>query len=351
VTTLCVIVPCRNEALVVGRKLANFARCEWPAAHGRHRVLVVDDGSDDETRSVARDAAERWRESFERSNVDVEVLENEIRPGKTGAIEQGLRACGGGADLFVLSDADVVLAPDALTELARPFERDARVGMVCGGQRMVAALAADGTLTAPDGRALGGKTTVYDALTALVRRAESALGIVFSVHGQLMAWRASLELHPTRGFAADDLDLMLQARCKGARIAIAPRALFFEARPSDAADREVQAARRARAYLQFLAHPRRGELAAAGGALARMQAALYLNLPATCAAVLVACFAAYLATWLWPLPAALAWGVRIASLAVSLPLALAVRRTFGSAGRAARASDRPLRDRWETARK
>jgi cellulose synthase/poly-beta-1,6-N-acetylglucosamine synthase-like glycosyltransferase len=351
VTSLCVLVPCRNEALVVGRKLANLAQCAWPASVRRHRVLIVDDGSDDETRQIARDAAARWRESWERANVEVEVLENEVRPGKTGAIEQGLRACAGDAELFVLSDADVVLAPDALLELAKPFESDARVGMACGGQRMVAALAADGTLTAPDGRALTGRTTFYDALTALVRRAESALGVVFSVHGQLMAWRAALELHPTRGFAADDLDLMLQARCKGARIAFAPRALFYEARPSDAADREVQSARRARAYLQFLTHPRRAELASSGAALARLQAALYLNLPAACAGVLVLCFALYLATWLLPVGPALAWSVRIASLAVSLPLALAVRRTFGSAGRAARASDRPIRDRWETARK
>lgn len=349
-TTLGLIVPCRNEERVIGRKLGNLARCRWPSSNAPHRIVIVDDGSDDETRAVAKREALALAESFAVSNVLVEVLENDVRPGKTGAIDQGLRALGGAVEMIVLSDADVVLAPEALVELVAPLESDTRAGMSSGAQRMVADLAPDGSLCDARGQPFARRTSFYDALTAAVRRVESSAGAVFSVHGQLMAWRASLALRPTRGFAADDLDLMLQARCLGQRVLFAPRALFFEARPTALEDRRRQQSRRARAFLQFLEHPRRAQFAAAGPRLWRLQAALYLNLRELCAAVLVGCFAAYVATWVGTWPAWAAWSVRIGSLLVSLPLALAVQRTLGRA-RDGAGSDRPLKDRWETVRK
>ncbi len=347
---LGVIVPCRNEARVVARKLENLARCRWPAAAREHVIAIVDDGSEDGTRAVARAAAKRLASRWREGRVRVEVLENEVRPGKTGAIEQGLRALSGHADFIVLTDADVVLGETALVELVRPLELDPRVGMSCGAQRVVMSLASDGSLRSSDTGALRSHSSWYDRLTALVRRAESAFGAVFSVHGQLMAWRASLELRPTRGMAADDLDLMLQTRCLGRRVVHAPGALFFEERPTSEQDRRGQAGRRARAYLQFLEHPRRREFAAAGPILWRAQAALYLGLRELSVAVLLACFAAYAATWFGSWRADFAWTVRAAAIAVSLPVALAVRGTLGRAREAGEGA-RPLRDRWETVRK
>ncbi len=347
---LGVIVPCRNEELVVARKLANLARCRWPQSPREHVIAIVDDGSDDSTRSAAAETAQRLAARWRECNVRVVVLENDVRPGKTGAIEQGLRTLAQSVDFVVLTDADVIVGEEALVELVRPLELDVRAAMSCGAQRIVASLAADGTLRSADGRALRSHSSLYDRLTALVRRAESAFGAVFSVHGQLMAWRAATNLRPTRGMAADDLDLMLQARCLGARVVHAPRAPFFEVRPASADARRLQAGRRARAYLQFLEHPRRAEFAAAGPLAWRLQAALYLGLRELSAAVLLLCFVAYLATWLGTWRAELAWTVRIVALAVSLPLALAVRGTLGRA-RAAGEGGRPLKDRWETVRK
>lgn len=349
-TTLGLVVPCRNEQRVIARKLANLARCRWPSSSTPHRVVIVDDGSDDETRATAGRAAQALASAFGAANVLVEVLENDVRPGKTGAIEQGLRVLGDAVDTIVLSDADVVLAPDALVELVLPLETDGRAGMSSGAQRMVAELAPNGALADADGLPLASRTSFYDALTAVVRRVESSAGAVFSVHGQLMAWRASLGLRPTRGLAADDLDLMLQARCHGQRVVFAPRALFYEERPSTPEHRRAQQTRRARAFLQFLDHPRRAQFAKAGPLLWRLQAALYLHLRELSAAVLVACFAAYVATWVGVWPPWAAWSVRIGSLGVSLPLALAVQQTLGRAREAA-SGGRPLKDRWETVRK
>ncbi len=348
--TLGVIVPCRNEELVITRKLENLARCRWPESTRGHVLALVDDGSDDGTRAAALAAAQRLEERLRERGVRVELLENDVRPGKTGAIEQGLRALAGRADVIVLTDADVVLGEEALIELVNPLTSDARVAMSCGAQRVVESLASDGSLRSAEGSALRSRATVYDRLTALARRAESAFGAVFSVHGQLMAWRAELNLRPTRGMAADDLDLMLQARCRGLRVAFAPRALFFEVRPSSVQARRLQAGRRARAFLQFLEHPRRPEFSAAGPLAWRLQAALYLGLRELCVVVLLLCFAAYVASWIGDWRADVAWTVRLASIAISLPLALAVRGTLGRA-REAGEGGRPTKDRWETVRK
>lgn len=345
-TVLGVLVPCRNEARVVRRKVANLAKCEWPNAPRAHRLVLIDDGSDDGTRETARAALAEFEAELRARGVVAELVENDVRPGKTGAITQGLRTLGDAADLIVLSDADVLLQGDALVELARPFDSDPRVAMACAAQVMLDELPADGVL---DPRARR-RNSFYDAATAWVRRCESRLGAVFSVHGQLMAWRASLAIEPTRGMAADDLDLMLQARCAGRRVVFARRARFFEERPVAAEDRRRQAARRARAFLQFLEHPRRAEFAAAGPWPLRAQAALYLHLESWSAAALAGAFLLYVATWIGPWSPTLAWSVRITTLVVSLPLALAVRGTLGQA-RASDAASRGQRDRWETVRK
>jgi len=50
--------------------------------------------------------------------------------------------------VIVLTDADVVIAPEALVELARAFEREPRLGMATGSQRFVDSLCDDGTLRA-----------------------------------------------------------------------------------------------------------------------------------------------------------------------------------------------------------
>ena len=345
-TNLGLVVPCRNEARVVRRKIANLAQCLWPSAANAHRLVIVDDGSDDGTREAAGAALAEFEDALRARGVTAELVENDVRPGKTGAITQGLRTLGATTELIVLSDADVLLAQDALVELARPFESDPRVAMACAAQVMLDDLPADGVL---DPRA-SNRSSVYDRATAWIRRFESALGALFSVHGQLMAWRSSLAIEPTRGMAADDLDLMLQARCAGQRVVFAPRARFFEERPAGAEDRRRQAARRARAFLQFLEHPRRAEFAAAGPWPWRAQAALYLRLETLCAGALIGAFLLYVATWIGVWPPGWAWSVRIAALALSLPLALAVRRTLGQA-HFGDGAPRGQRDRWETVRK
>jgi cellulose synthase/poly-beta-1,6-N-acetylglucosamine synthase-like glycosyltransferase len=340
-----VIVPCRNEALVIARKLRNLALCEWPASEGPHRIVVVDDGSNDATREVALAEFER----FDAARVRVEVVANSVRPGKSGAIEQGLAALGGEVELIVLTDADVVIAPDALAELARAFEREPRLGMATGAQRFVDSLCDDGRLRSRLGGEFIGAGTLYDWLTTSVRALESRFGLVFSVHGQLMAWRRQLALAPTPGIAADDLDLMLQVRTRGLRVEWVRRARFFETRPTTHGEREVQAFRRARAYVQFRKQPSVRGLTSHGSIRARLQAWSYLHVETVWTATSLLLIAAWTASMhrfdLWVQVAAI---VPLALLAVLVMTSHSMRWLHEAIAKERRST---VEDRWETARR
>lgn len=265
---LGVLVPCRDEASVIGRKLANLAGLAWPRSPRPHRIAVVDDGSSDGTAALARAFAGRMP-----PGVELSVVDNRVRPGKSGAISAGLRALSG-VDVLVLTDADVVLEPGALEALAAAFAREPALAMACGAQRFVRALASDGSARGPLGARLEPAAGLYDRASAWIRRLESRFGRVFSVHGQLLAWRPAPGLEPTPGYAADDLDLMVRARLAGGRVRLVRAARFLEVKLPVGGRRERQELRRARAYVQFLGHPGLAALAQRGP-LERLQVACY----------------------------------------------------------------------------
>lgn len=347
--TLGVLVPCRNEGAVLARKLANLGRIEWPPALRPHRVVVVDDGSSDDTAALAR---ELLRVAPWGAAVEGCVVENQVRPGKSGAIEAGLRRLAGAVDVIVLTDADVVFEAAALVRVARAFQGDARLGMASGAQRFVRDLREDGAPLGADGEAPRPAAGLYDRITARVRALESARGRLFSVHGQLLCWRAELGLSPTPGFAADDLDLMAQVRLAGRDVRLLEAARFLEVKTPAGAAREEQATRRARAYVQFLRNPHLAALAASARGLDRLQVWAYRRLPVHAPWWLPAGLLALLLVTAWSLPRGLALGLWLALglAAVSAP----GRKLFGllSAIRGATRQERlaPLSDRWETPR-
>lgn len=341
---LGLLVPCRDEALVIERKLRNLARSEWPPAARAHRVVVVDDGSRDGTGERARALLRgpEWPAA-----IAAEVIANTLRPGKGGAIESGLRHLGDSVDLLLLSDADVVFEPSSLRALTAAFERDPRLVMACGAQRYVEELRADGT-TDPGGLPTKPAGSTYDRLSSWVRRAESRAGALFSVHGQMLAWRAELGIAPARGLAADDLELMLAARTRaqGGRIELVPGARFLELKTPPGPAARAQALRRARAYVQLVReHP-----APPGAPLRRLQWSFYRRVPLAFPWLCLASLAALLIALLLapaPLVPALALGAALALTFLDglAELALIIHRATRLEARERQS------DRWEMARR
>jgi hopene-associated glycosyltransferase HpnB len=107
--TVAAVVPARNEDGQLPRTLPALLVQDYP---GELRVLVVDDRSEDGTAGTARAAG-------------ADVVAGQALPagwvGKVWALEQGVRAAGE-ADYLLLTDADILHAPDSLRRLVAESE-------------------------------------------------------------------------------------------------------------------------------------------------------------------------------------------------------------------------------------
>lgn len=103
-----IIIPARNEERNLPRLLRSLRTQDLQP----HEVLVVDDGSEDQTAVLAREGGAR-------------VLESEPLPdgwrGKAWACQQGARAARG--EVFLFLDADTYLLPDGYRRLLDTFTR------------------------------------------------------------------------------------------------------------------------------------------------------------------------------------------------------------------------------------
>jgi len=107
---LSVIVPASNEAGLIGRCLDALLASRF-ATPAPWQLLVVANGCRDDTAMVARGYGEAARAR----NVDLQVIEVALG-NKLNAINVGEGAASG--DVLVYIDADVVVSPDLLAELA-----------------------------------------------------------------------------------------------------------------------------------------------------------------------------------------------------------------------------------------
>ncbi|MEU9183990.1 glycosyltransferase [Streptomyces sp. NPDC048484] len=116
-----VIVPAYNEKECIANTLKSLAQSTHPI-----EIIVVDDGSTDDTSEIARSAAE----SFGMTNVRVIRQEN---AGKPAALNNGVRNAS--YDIVVMMDGDTVFEPDAVHQLVQPFA-DPGVGAVAGNAKV-----------------------------------------------------------------------------------------------------------------------------------------------------------------------------------------------------------------------
>lgn len=340
---LGLIVPCRNEAGVIARKLRNLAQLDWPEANEVHRVIVVDDNSEDATARIAREEIEAL--DFPLA-VRIEVVVNDVQPGKPGAVRAGLSKLAGTVDCCGLSDADVLLDSAAVRAALEAVGREPELAMVCGAQRFVEVL--------PDevgGDALVSTADAYDRVTAWWRLVESKFGALFSVHGQFLVWRAKLSIAPQLGLAADDLDLMLQVRNARPRGAtrLLPTAIFYERKARSGVAAEGQALRRARAYVQVV---RSHSLPPNQSIGRKLQWLAYRRLPLASPSATLAAMVAVptLATWTWGV-LGLGTSALLVALLVSTTPGRTWMRTMRIIWRAVRLeSHETLRERWEMER-
>jgi cellulose synthase/poly-beta-1,6-N-acetylglucosamine synthase-like glycosyltransferase len=113
-----IIVPCYNEGKVLKASLESLINLTYP----KYEILVVDDGSTDETFLIAKNMefndGHRSLKAYTKTN-----------GGKAMALNFGIEKAKG--ELFLAVDADSKLSPDAL-ELMVEYFRDPKIGAVAG---------------------------------------------------------------------------------------------------------------------------------------------------------------------------------------------------------------------------
>lgn len=168
---LTVVIPAYNEGMMVEKSIASVAAAEYP--RDRLEVIIIDDGSTDDTWRYISRAARRFADVV----TAVRMPKNQ---GKRAALAEGCRRARG--EIIVTIDSDSVIEPGTLLAIAGPF-RNPKVGAVAG---KVVVYNRQNNLLA---RMLHVRFILsFDFL----RSAQSGFGTVYCCPGALAAYRASV---------------------------------------------------------------------------------------------------------------------------------------------------------------
>ncbi len=169
--SLTVIIPAYNEGDMVLRSIESVATAQYP--RDRLELVVVDDGSKDETWFYIQQAARRYPDLVVAHRLPV-------NQGKRAALAIGFQRARG--EIVVTLDSDSVIEPGTLLAIAGPF-RNSSVGAVAGKVKV---------LNRREGLIPRMLHVRYIVSFDFQRASESAYGTVYCCPGALTAYRTSL---------------------------------------------------------------------------------------------------------------------------------------------------------------
>jgi peptidoglycan-N-acetylglucosamine deacetylase len=211
---VAVLVPSYNEEKVIVRTIRSVLNSDYENI----RVIVIDDGSNDRTAEVAREAYEAEIRARR-----VTVLEKP-NGGKAAALNFALNLID--EEFYVGIDADTVIAADAISKLMPHFE-DPEIGAVAGNAKV------------------GNRVNLWTRWQALEyitsqnfeRRALDLFHVVTVVPGAIGAWRTDAVkkagCYPVNT-VAEDADLTMSLLEQGFKVVYEDRSLAFTEAPIDA---------------------------------------------------------------------------------------------------------------------
>jgi len=209
--TVSLIIAAYNEEAVIAQKLENSLALDYPP--DKLQIIVVSDGSTDDTAEIARDHAAQG----------VQLVDLAQNVGKASAQNEAVKQTTGGILLF--TDAEAFLEPATLRRLVRHF-KDGSVGCVVG---QVAYLNKGETGTS-EGEGF------YWRYELFVRRSESGVGNLVMGSGATLAVRRDL-FRPLDPAVSEDFVLPMGAALQGYRTVYDPTAIarlrLFQVSPQD----------------------------------------------------------------------------------------------------------------------
>lgn len=201
-----VIVPGKNE----GRHIPELAASMKKQSYKNYELIIVDDGSDDDTENICR--------SLEQSgHIDL-FIRNSVRGGKASAANTALYYSKG--EYVVHIDADSHLAFNAIETILLPFYMDRNVGAVGGDIRVY-----------ESGKGVAVKLQAIEYLKSIStgRTVSSMLGILRMISGAHGAFRRDIlkRLHGWDVGPGLDGDITLKIRKLGYRVVHEPFAVCY----------------------------------------------------------------------------------------------------------------------------
>jgi len=160
-----IMIPAHNESHQIANTVNELLHIDYP----NYEIIIVDDGSTDDTAAIAHGLCEKHEQVR-----GVYLRDNQ---GKAAALNQACLATRG--DYILTLDADALLDDQALKWMAWHFNKFPRVGAVTGNPRVLNRT----TLLAKI------QTGEYATIIGLIKRAQRIWGKVMTVSGVIAAFR------------------------------------------------------------------------------------------------------------------------------------------------------------------
>ena len=226
------IVPTFNEAAVIGFKLLNVTKLNYPSS--RLHVIVVDSNSIDGTLDVVKDFASRH------PSLDLKCLSLSER-GKTAALNFALKHAVG--DVVLVSDADCFYEPDMLKK-AIPYLSVSDVGAI-SGVKLLLNKASSGTIKAEEN---------YLASMNGIKLGESKLGFTPLFEGGFSAYKINaIKSFDPYNTGSDDCGTVIKLAEEGRKAILVSEAAFFTGFPISWRERLKMKVRRSNQLIRVFA--------------------------------------------------------------------------------------------------
>ncbi len=213
-----IVIAGRNEAASIGTTIHAAMLCGYPNLE----LIFVDDGSDDESISVARNAA---RSLGLHNSGKIRILSSPRRNGKASALNIGISVTRG--EFIAIIDADTEIQNGAMEYWLLPFA-DPQVGAVAGNVRVRNSNASFLTRL---------QECEYAAQATIARLATSQINLLNMIPGAAGLFRADA-LRQMGGYdtgLGDDTDMTLRLRKHRWKLAFALDAVVWDKVPTNLA--------------------------------------------------------------------------------------------------------------------
>ena len=260
--SLTIVLPVRNEEIVLKKKLENLEAQEYPI--DKIELIVIDSNSSDST----LDILEEW-DSSRKSKFTLSTIIMDKHLGKSAAINRILEE-NFESDAMVITDADALLAPNSLKRVGRWLSEE-RIGAVCGSQQIIETESTEHSLNEKS----------YRSFYHDLRIGESSQSSTPIFEGSLAAYRNCLlqgkQIDST--YNADDSQLAILIHRAGGRSIMDQELQFFESLPSSTKSAKERRIRRASGLVHLFTRNRSKDFDSKFSNIFRNEAWAHLYMP------------------------------------------------------------------------